>query len=260
MLPDDDQMLARATRMTVRKWKSIRPMIMEFFEEESGYIFNKRLRSEHTKASQKRTKKVQAGALGGKAKSLKDNNSDPSNDAILPPQKTKQKPSKSEPEPESYKKEPPVIPLKGEDPDLFEKPKPKRATQIPAGFPDAAAMEAAMKYWRDHGRPDLNARTEAAAFRDNKLQNAKTHKDWKAAWRTWLRNAIKYNPPPRNGFKDQNVSHGTIDASPEDWTRRANMFREKGMWSSDWGPKPDEAGCAAPPEILQKFNEQRQRA
>ena len=153
-------------------------------------------------------------------------------------------------------KEPPVIP-QGDDHDLYEKPKVKRATQIADGFPDATAMKAATKYWRDQGRSDLNARTEAAAFRDNKLQNGKTHKDWKAAWRTWLRNAIKYNPPPKNGFNGQSVSHGTIDASPEDWMRRAKMFREKGMWSSEWGPKPDEAGCGAPPDILLKFTEQR---
>lgn len=150
--------------------------------------------------------------------------------------------------------------LKPATDDLFDKTPPKskqkRATQIPQGFPDDSAITQAAEYFRNNGKPHINARSEAERFRDFKLADGKTHKDWDAAWRTWCRNAIKFDKP-RNGFKDQSVSHGTIDASAEDWTRRTKMFHEKGMWSSDWGPKPDDPGCAAPPEILQKFTEQR---
>lgn len=104
-LPDDDQLLARATRLSVRKWKSIKPVIMEFFEVENGYLFNLRLLSEHQKATHKRDKKADAGRLGGNAKSLNNNNTGSSKSNVLPLPESKQTPSKSEPEPESYKKE-----------------------------------------------------------------------------------------------------------------------------------------------------------
>lgn len=37
-------------------------------------------------------------------------------------------------------------------------------------------------------------------------------------------------------------------ASPETWRSRVVRFRENGEWSSNWGPKPGEAGCLAPDE------------
>lgn len=150
-------------------------------------------------------------------------------------------------------KETPLLSPKGDDPDLFEKPKSKRASQIPDGFPDVEARAAAVAFWRKQGRSDLNANTEAAAFRDNKLQNGKTHKDWKAAWRTWIRNAVKYNKP-MNGTKVNGT--GVESVSPDRWRERLQKFSaDPANWSNSWGPKPNEPGCHAPAEVLQQFNE-----
>lgn len=37
------------------------------------------------------------------------------------------------------------------------------------------------------------------------------------------------------------------------WRRRLSGFRENGFWSGNWGPKPDEGRCHAPPRLLAEF-------
>lgn len=37
---------------------------------------------------------------------------------------------------------------------------------------------------------------------------------------------------------------------PEDWVARLKVWREGGVWGA-WGPRPGEAGCRVPPELLQ---------
>jgi uncharacterized protein YdaU (DUF1376 family) len=46
-LPDADSKLARIVGMTTRKWKAIRPTLMEFWTVENGRIYQPRLRREH---------------------------------------------------------------------------------------------------------------------------------------------------------------------------------------------------------------------
>lgn len=34
------------------------------------------------------------------------------------------------------------------------------------------------------------------------------------------------------------------------WRTRLGLFRRNRMWLPDWGPRPDQSGCRAPPELL----------
>lgn len=163
-------------------------------------------------------------------------------------------------------KEPPFSSPKGESTDLFEaekkpedKPKRKRAIQIPDGFPDDAAKQRAVEYFQNNQRSDIDPNQEAEKFRDFKLADGKAHKDWDAAWRTWCRNAITYSQK-RQG--QSNVSRGTSrHTDAETWAIRVENFYAKDLWNPDvWGPAPGQPGCGAPPEVLARFTEKRRQS
>ena len=45
-LPDDDKMLARYTKLSTAQWLRIKPVVLEFFTVENGYLFQGRLLDE----------------------------------------------------------------------------------------------------------------------------------------------------------------------------------------------------------------------
>lgn len=40
------------------------------------------------------------------------------------------------------------------------------------------------------------------------------------------------------------------DGPSEDWNKRLAVWKQSRTWAQAWGPKPDEPGCKAPPELL----------
>lgn len=82
------------------------------------------------------------------------------------------------------------------------------------------------------------------------------YQDW-AMPATWL-NGERWNdvphaapkpatPSPKFGPKPLN-----LDVEAKRWKSRAALYLEKGTWMDMWGPKPGEAGCGCPPELLQR--------
>jgi uncharacterized protein YdaU (DUF1376 family) len=72
---------------------------------------------------------------------------------------------------------------------VVDKPRPitKRASIFPDGFePDERAQTLAASY-------GLNPYKEVAAFRDHHTAKGSVFKDWQAAFRTWLRNSLRFN-------------------------------------------------------------------
>lgn len=62
-LPNDDKMLARYTKLTPKQWARIKPMIMSFFEEKDGFLYQGRLSDEHCfvkQHSQNQSRKARA--------------------------------------------------------------------------------------------------------------------------------------------------------------------------------------------------------
>lgn len=71
-LPDDDRRLAIMARLTLRRWRDMAPTIRAFFFElEPGKLSQKRLAQEAAHARDRVQKNRAAGALGQKAKALK---------------------------------------------------------------------------------------------------------------------------------------------------------------------------------------------
>jgi uncharacterized protein YdaU (DUF1376 family) len=71
-LPSDESKLARVARMSVKKWKTIAPDMMAFFEVDGEEVRHHRLTKELQKSESKSQLRASAGAAGGSAKALKD--------------------------------------------------------------------------------------------------------------------------------------------------------------------------------------------
>ena len=66
-LPDDDKWLATVTKMTTKKWKMVRPKVIEFFEISDGHLYHKRVEKEMVKSSGRLDQARAAGQAGGLA-------------------------------------------------------------------------------------------------------------------------------------------------------------------------------------------------
>ena len=56
---------------------------------------------------------------------------------------------------------------------------------------------------------------------------------------------------PRDRFAERKVSFGEIPDERVKWEARLRSWRQSRFWLPLWGPKPGEAGCFAPREVLQ---------
>lgn len=66
--------------------------------------------------------------------------------------------------------------------------KAKRATSFPAEF----FITPEMRSWATEKAPSVDLRAETEQFCDYHRAKGDTMKDWTAAWRTWIRNAVKF--------------------------------------------------------------------
>lgn len=72
-LPDDDAKLARVARLSVKRWRAMRPELVEFFTVSDGVIRHGRLSRELQKSERQSQSRAAAGARGGAATALKNN-------------------------------------------------------------------------------------------------------------------------------------------------------------------------------------------
>jgi len=91
----------------------------------------------------------------------------------------------------------------------------KRKTRLPDKFPFEANFLAAKNYWLGKGRADLPEHISdiAETFRDHHTSNGTTSEDWSASWRTWYRNAVKFNKPELKNGRTQQQGRGIRDAA-----------------------------------------------
>lgn len=57
---------------------------------------------------------------------------------------------------------------------------------------------------------------------------------------------------PRGQFAERKVSFGEMPDERSKWQARLRSWRQSRFWLPLWGPKPGEAGCFAPLEVLQQ--------
>lgn len=88
---------------------------------------------------------------------------------------------------------------------VVEQPKASKRTRksLPEESPTVTDRQWAQNHWLKFGRADLcDAMTEEIEkFRDHHRGKLTASADWPASWRTWVRNAIKFNNGGHNGRK-----------------------------------------------------------
>lgn len=72
-LPNDEAKLARVARLSLKKWRSVAPDLMPFFEQDKDHISHGRLTKELQKSERQSQSRSAAGARGFAAKVLKSN-------------------------------------------------------------------------------------------------------------------------------------------------------------------------------------------
>jgi uncharacterized protein YdaU (DUF1376 family) len=102
-LPDDDRKLARCARLTPEQWAVVRNAVMQYWHLEDGFWTQKRLLIERANVEARIEKSRANGRKGGRPKSLNGGPDKPTGFNQVTPEQT-QPLNKSEPEPESYRK------------------------------------------------------------------------------------------------------------------------------------------------------------
>ena len=180
-LPDDDAWIMRRMRCSEdRDCEIVLAVIAEFFNRKGGRIVNSRLAKEWQKTDLAHRKRVSAGSMGGKAKALKTNNTEPSNATPMLKQ--------PEPEPEPIEKE------------IQANASPKKVSKA-TRLPEDWRVPQTLGEWAvEEGMPPDVVRREAAKFRDywRAQPGQKGVKlDWPATWRNWVRKWIESSQPKR---------------------------------------------------------------
>lgn len=87
----------------------------------------------------------------------------------------------------------PVVPLAG-DANSGNLDKPKRKRQLPDDFSlTDLRRQAAVRYWRERDRLDLNPNDEFEKFKSHHRGKGSRMADWDAAWQTWYSGALRFN-------------------------------------------------------------------
>lgn len=195
----------------VERWLAELETVDVFSRDESGVIFSRRMVRDKAKREQDRIN----GKGGGNPKLTSD-----VNQGVNPPLKAQILDTRSQ-------KLEPELPVIGRA-----KSRAKPKTRIPDRCPTDDGLEDAKQFWAVHARFDLLLDEQSAQFRDHHLKHGSTMADWDAAWRTWFRNALKFNR--QNG----NRPNGRPESPYEQSERIANQIirEDAGYTSPDPGP------------------------
>lgn len=114
------------------------------------------------------------------------------------------------------------------------KEKSKRATSVPE-----SVTENAMSWAREQGVSDLAIRTESLNFLDHHRAKGTTFKDWDAAFRTWIRNGIKWGRVvPEHTSSGQSLTQDELRQfkNPAQWKYGTYPAGYEGMqqWRQDY--------------------------
>ena len=101
---------------------------------------------------------------------------------------------------------------------LVESPKPKKPKRA-SGVPEEFLVDQRMLDWLESNQITTDWRTETNNFLDHHRAKGSSMADWVAAWRTWMRNSMKFanaRPMPPASAKQQ-VSESLTNIHDTDW-------------------------------------------
>lgn len=235
-LPNDDKMLARYTKLTTAQWKRIKPIILDFFTEKDGVLFQSRLTAERSFVEQKRKQQSSAGKAS--ALKRKENGSTGVNSNVDDPlQHNGNEASTPTPTPikEKYIKE---------KNDPSERNEFVKKTKITQSFcPDQESAEYAASL-------NLNVDEEQRKFINHFSADGQLRHDWQFAFRAWCDKAAEFAANRKSSSGKQSEKQLTGD---ERYRSLMIIFQKKGYWPKSAGPEPGKAGCYVPADVLREF-------
>lgn len=249
-LPNDDVKLARMLGISTARWLKLKPTVMDFWTLVGGFWSQRRLTKEHAFVTEKVKKRRAAGKLGGRPKSLIDNDEGKAKGS-----QEKSKPKAPNPTPTPT--DSPVVP-KGTDPEGFAefwKAYPKRDGDNPR----KPAVRAYAKVIRDGADPAaiLKAvRAHAAEL----VAKGKAGTEFVPLATTWL-NQGRFErftggagDQPGGGALPDPTSRlaGITDDS---WRERVRLWKSRGghwPWQQITEP-PNDPKTKVPAHILAEF-------
>lgn len=170
-LPDDPHFISGHLGMSVRKWNGLRQKLIDAgkIAVDDGIISNKRADKEKVIQSKFQDKQRENASKPRKNKDLA-------------------QPRLSHTDTDTEEKEDTSVSSKKSAPA-------KKKSQLPDGWQ-------LPKDWGDwameQGMDELGVRREAAQFEDHHRSKGNTMLDWRRAWQTWVRNALKWQGSRRN--------------------------------------------------------------
>ena len=221
-LPDRPGYLARVARVSPRRWAKVWAAIgPKFIAHSEGRLTNERLAQEYRKATAISEQRSTAGKASVKAKSLK---SFASNSTSVPAPLVALLPPRT----------PTLVQSTIEEKEEANASSKKRALKTALGedwtlpedwISDARAV--AIKAKQPISQQEIE--NEADGFRDHSHSKSVRHADWRAAWRNWVRNYLKWRKPGHasNGH-GANASGKSGSSSIADVAIRRHLARQNG--------------------------------
>lgn len=214
-LPDDDAYLARIAGISRRRWPAFRAALLEMFSVTGGKWIHKRVDDELAHARDTRIARQNAGKSGGRPKqTVSTENQTVSAEKANGKQNESPSPSPSQVPPEAIASAPPTK-------------RPKRREQI---APDRQPSPEDRAFAERHG---IGTDTEWPQFVDYHLREGSLLADIPAAWRTWVRNAVKFSKERARPAAGPPVADAPQLSGPEraEWARKvlANPGRNPGL-------------------------------
>lgn len=184
-LPNEPKRLARIARASARAWPKRWAALREFFIESEAEITHKRVTFEREKVSLIAQNRSAAGDASAYAKSLKSNDTG-STPVEISGQQTTQQNGHIPDTIAREEKDACALSLPGEA-------RGEGLSEIPEGFPDAAALAEAREAVRVAG-VTLDVERQAVRFRHHAKQKARRLADWREGFRGWIENAAADAP------------------------------------------------------------------
>lgn len=239
-LPDDDSRLARMLGITPKRWASLKPAVMALWTLNDGDWTNDQVAREHEFVTSKIEKKRAAGKLGGRPKSL------PDNDPGKASGSENGKQNESEPKAATAtatKKESPVVP-KGTDRDGFDEFRtayPRRSTAFPATDARKRWLQA-----RRGGADPAEIVAGARAYAAEQAGLGKVGTEYIKTADVWLRQQRWKDFTER---PDTPTAAGAV--SDDVWRERVRLWQSRrGHWPWRGSEPPDDPRTKVPPHIL----------
>lgn len=239
-LQNDDKFLARTLGVSMAKWLRLKPSVMAFWTLVGGFWTQKRLAKEYAFVADRSKKRRAAGVLGGRPKSLKDNDTSKA--------KGSQEKSKSKaPNPNPNPTDPPKAP-KGAEPEGFAEFRaayPKRNTS----FPTTDARKRWVQAVQRGAKPqDIIAGAKAYAAEQQRI--GKTGTEFVKTADVWLNRGLWQDftaAPPVAAVPPAPVPDETWRERVREWKIRC------GYWPWRQSQPPDHPRTLVPPHILAEF-------